>query len=88
MVLKEIRISIPGQGKIDLNFYIHFDSRNSSVGEIKIHADFDTSLPRRAFLKQDEGEWKLYDEHPTMQNGEIKVLPEFLNDEISKEIVV
>ncbi len=86
MVLKEITLNVPGKGKIDLKFYLHFDNHSSSVGEIKIHTDFDSSLPRRAFLKQEDGVWKLFDEHPVMENKEVKMLPVFLNDDLSKEI--
>lgn len=87
MVLKEINLDIPGKGRVDLKFYIHFDAHSSSIGEIKIHTDFDSTLPRRAFLKQDNGIWKLFDEHPTSVNSEIKVVPEFLEDDVSRSIV-
>lgn len=87
MVLKEFSVNFPGKGSVDVSFYFHFDTNTVTVGEIKIHADFDCALPHRAWLKQDEGVWKLYDDHPKMQGGEVVVVPEFLDDDISNEIV-
>jgi hypothetical protein len=87
MVLKEFHINIPGKGKVDVSFYLHFDAHSASVGEIKLHADYDSGLPHRAKLKQDLGKWKLYDDHPVMVNGELKVVPEFLDTEVSNTVV-
>jgi hypothetical protein len=87
MVLKEFSLKIPDKGKVEVSFYLHFDTPAVSVGEIKIHTDFDSTLPHRAWLKEDDGRWKLYDDHPLMENGEVVVAPEFLNDDISNEIV-
>ena len=87
MVLKEFAFKIPDKGKVEVSFYLHFDGADISVGEIKVHTDFESTLPHRAWLKQDNGTWKLYDDHPRMENGEVVVRPEFLNDDISNEIV-
>lgn len=87
MVLKEFNVSVPGKGRVSVSFYLHFDAHSASVGEIKIHTDFDSTLPHRAWLKQDEGQWKLFDEHPSMQNQEVVVRPEFLEDDLSRAIV-
>ncbi len=87
MVLKEIHVDVPGRGRVDVAFYLHFDGHTTTVGELKIHTDYDSTLPHRAWLKQDDGEWKIFDEHPAMQNNEVKVTPEFLEDEVSREIV-
>jgi hypothetical protein len=87
MVLKEFSLKVPEKGKIDVSFYLHFDTPAVSVGEIKIHTDFDSTLPHRAWIKEEDGKWKLYDDHPLMENSEVVVRPEFLNDDISNEIV-
>jgi len=87
MVLKEFNMAVPGKGSIAISFYLHFDTHSASVGEINTHADFECNIPRRALLRQENGEWKLYDDHPFLENGTIKVVPEFLNDELSMLIV-
>jgi hypothetical protein len=87
MVLKDFKMNVPGKGRVEVSFYLHFDAPSPYVGEIKIHTDYDSSLPHRAWLKQDEGTWKLFDEHPFAKGNEVAVEPEFLNDEVSNAIV-
>jgi hypothetical protein len=88
MVLKEFTLKVPEKGRVDVSFYLHFDDPEASVGEIKIHTDYDSTLPRRAWLKKNEADkWKLYDDHPALENKEIVVKPEFLDDDVSNEIV-
>ena len=86
MVLKEFNMVVAGRGIINISFNLHFDSHTCTVGEIKLRADYDSGLPHRVQLKQDYGVWKLYDDHPLMEGGEVKVVPEFLNDDVSNSI--
>lgn len=86
MILKEFSIDVPGKGRVGVSFYVHFDTGKPTVGEIKIHPDFDSTLPHRAWLKQDEGQWKLFDERPANADKEIVVTPEFLNDDVANRI--
>jgi hypothetical protein len=86
MKLKEFSLDIPGKGRAEVSFYLHFDTNTVTVGEIKIHTDFESTIPHRAWLKQYEGEWKLYDDHPSMINNEVVVGPEYLADDLSKAI--
>jgi hypothetical protein len=87
MKLKEFSVAVPGRGSVDVSFYLHFDGRNTSVGEIKIHSDYDSGLPHRAWLKQDNAIWYLYDDRPIIEGSEVKVVPEYLNNDVSNEIV-
>jgi len=86
MELREFQMAIHDRGTVDVSFNLHFDSRDPTVGEIKIHSDFESGLPHRAQLKQEEGNWKLFAEHPVMEAGEVKIIPQFLNDELSISI--
>lgn len=87
MVLKEFSMQVP-QGKVDVAFYLHFDTGPVTFSEIKIHGDFDTGIPHKVQMKQDHnGQWKLYSDHPEMINGELKVVPEFFDDHLSNKIV-
>ena len=86
MELKEFNLDVPGKGKINVQFHLHFDREPIYVGEIHIHPDFESGMPHRAQLKKDDGQWKLYIEHPENKNGEIVIVPEFLDDDLSMEI--
>lgn len=77
---------VPAKGTVNVEFYVHFGEHGASASEIKIHADYNCGIPHRVQLKNDDGVWKLYDDHPKMVNGEIKVVPEFLEDDLSRNI--
>ncbi len=86
MILKEFQVHVPAKGTVNVEFYVHFGEHGATAGEIKIHADYNCGIPHKVQLKKDDGIWKLYDDHPKMVNGEIKVVPEFLEDELSMTI--
>jgi hypothetical protein len=86
MVLKEFSMEVPGRGRVDVSFYLHFDTHTINIDELKIHADFDSGLPHHAQLKQDQGQWILYAEHPNMENGQVVVTPQYYNDDLSRAV--
>lgn len=87
MELREFQVKVPAHGTVNVEFHLHFEPHNTSVGEIKIHADYNCGIPHKVQLRKDGDTWKLYDDRPKMVNGEVKVIPEFLEDELSKIIV-
>ncbi len=86
MILKEFQVHVPAKGTVSVEFYVHFGEHGATAGEIKIHADYNCGIPHKVQLRKDDGLWKLYDDHPKMVNGEVKVIPEFLEDDLSKTI--
>jgi len=87
MELRSFQIDVPGKGTVDVDFTLHFNSSAISISDIKVHADFDTTLPHRPQLKLHDNSWQLYAQQPIMKNNEVIVVDEYLNDNISKEIV-
>lgn len=87
MELREFRVNVPAHGTVNVEFHLHFDTNTTTVGEIKIHADYNCGIPHRVQLKKDGDTWKLYDDRPKMVNGEVKVIPEYLEDDLSNNIV-
>ncbi len=86
MVMKDFRLEVPGHGKVDVEFRLHFDSGAVSVGEIKVHSDFECGIPHKVQLKHDGSMWKLFSDHPKNENGQVVVEPQFLEDELSMTI--
>ncbi len=89
MELREFKIEVPGQGTIEVSFMLHFNDHDNSASasEIKVHADFDSSLPHRPHLMLDDGAWKFRVQHPVMKNNEVVVEDEFLCDGLIKDII-
>ncbi len=87
MELRNFQIDIPGKGIIDVNFTLHFNNNSISVNEIKLHADFDSGLPHHPQLRLHENEWQLYAQVPVMKNNEMVIIDEYLDDDVSKQIV-
>ncbi|MCD6011209.1 MAG: hypothetical protein K0Q79_1071 [Flavipsychrobacter sp.] len=87
MELREFQVNVPARGTVHVEFHLHFEPHQTTVGEIKIHADYNCGIPHRVQLKKDGHTWKLYDDRPKMVNGEVKVIPEYLEDELSNTIV-
>ncbi len=91
MELREFKVAVPGKGIVEVSFMLHFNDHDNSASanEIKIHADFNSSLPHRPHLMLDEadGTWKFHVQHPVMKNNEVVVEEEFLNDGLNKEII-
>jgi len=87
MELKSFQIDVPGRGTVDVNFTLHFNNNSASISEIKVHNDFDGGLPHHPQLKLHDNSWQLFAQHPIIRNNEVVVVDEYLNDDISKEIV-
>lgn len=87
MELRNFQIDVPGKGVIDVNFTLHFNDNSVSVNEIKLHSDFDSGLPHHPQLRLHDNVWQLYAQVPVMKNNEMVIVDEFLNDDLSKQIV-
>ena len=87
MELRSFQIDIPGKGTVDVEFTLHFNNSTVFISEIKVHSDFESGLPHRPQLKLHDNAWQLYAQQPIMKNNEVIVVDEYLNDDISKEIV-
>ncbi len=89
MELREFQIDVPGKGTVDVRFRLHFNDHDYSVtaNEIKIHADFDSGLPRHPQLMFEDGIWKFHVMHPFIEDKEVVVKEEFLDDGLNQEII-
>ena len=87
MELKSFQLNIPGKGTIDVDFALHFNNSSVFITEIKIHADYDSGLPHRPQLVLHENAWQLHVQQPMMKNNEVVIIDEYLNDDVSNEIV-
>ena len=87
MELKNFQINIPGKGTVDIDFTLHFNDNTPTISEIKVHADFDSGLPHHPQLMLHDNVWQLHVQQPVMKNNEMVVVDQYLNDDISKEIV-
>lgn len=87
MELRNFQIDVPGKGTIDVDFTLHFNNNSVAISEIKLHSDFDSGLPHRPQLMLHDNAWQLHVQQPVMKNNEVIVVDEYLNDELSTEIV-
>ena len=87
MVLKEFSIQVPDKGRVDVSFYLHFDTHSVTVNQLKIRADYDSGLPHQAQLKEENKTWLLYADHPAIDHNAVVVAPLYFDDEVSKQIV-
>ena len=89
MELREFTIDVPGKGKVDVHFALHFSDHDNSVSaqEIKIHSDFDSGLPKHPHLMLVDNEWQFHTQHAVLKDSDVIVEDEFSTEGLSKEII-
>ena len=89
MELREFKIDVPGKGRVDVSFWLHFSDHDNSVSaqDIKIHSDFDSGLPRHPHLMMVDHEWKFHMHTPVMVEKEVIIEDQYSAEGLSKEII-
>ena len=87
MLFKEFTMPVTGKGNVHVSFIIDTVDDVVKVREIKLRSDFKSSLPHHPRLVEEKGQWKFYIEKPLLMNNEIDIVPQYLDDDLSMEII-
>ncbi len=87
MIFKEFTMPVSGKGNVHVSFIIDTIEDVLKIRDIKLHADFKSGLPHHPRLVEEKGHWKFFIEKPLLANNEIDIVPQYLDDELSIEII-